>query len=95
MGGCQATPDSQERDTGMGDKHMAARNRRPKHFRLNPAKIKRAQRILNAAAQTEAIDRALESVISNDEANRLVNEANERFVKSGIDIKDVYGVLAS
>ncbi len=72
---------------------MAARNQRLKHFHLNPVKIKRAQRILSAATQTEAIDRALDLVISNYEANRLVYEANERFVKSGIDIKDVYGVL--
>ncbi len=68
---------------------MAARNRRLKHFRLDPVKIKRAQRILSAATQTEAIDRALDLVISNYEASRLVTEANERFVRNGIGIKDV------
>jgi hypothetical protein len=29
--------------------------------------------------------------ISEYESNRLAVEANERFVKSGIEIKDVYG----
>ena len=49
-----------------------ARTRSHKHFRLNAAKIKRAQKVLNAGTETEAI---------------------ERFVKSGIAVKDVYGTL--
>jgi hypothetical protein len=32
-------------------------------------------------------------VISEHERNRLVAEANERFVTSGIEIRDVYGTL--
>jgi hypothetical protein len=32
-------------------------------------------------------------VISEFERNRMAAEANERFVQSGIEIKDIYGVL--
>jgi len=70
-----------------------ADNRSHKHFRLDSAKIKRAQRVLRADTETEAVDRALDLVISEHERNRLTLEANDRFVKSGIKIKDVYGVL--
>ena len=73
---------------------MATGRTRPhKHFRLDPVKIKRAQRVLRADTETEAIERALDLVISEHERNRLATEANERFVSSGIDIKDVYGTL--
>jgi hypothetical protein len=69
------------------------RTRSHKHFRLDAAKIKRAQRVLRASTETEAIERALDLVISEHERNRLATAANERFVSSGIDIKDVYGTL--
>lgn len=72
-----------------------ARNRiAHKHFRLDAAKIKRAQRFLKTGTETEAVDRALDLVIAEHERNRLTREANERFVKSGIEIRDVYGKLA-
>jgi predicted nucleic acid-binding protein len=60
---------------------------------LDPVKIKRAQRVLRADTETEAIERALDLVISEHERNRLATEANERFVTSGIDVQDVYGTL--
>jgi hypothetical protein len=69
------------------------RTRAHKHFRLDPLKIKRAQKVLRAGTETEAIERALDLVISEHERNRLALEANERFVTSGIDIRDVYGSL--
>ncbi len=56
-------------------------------------KIKRAQRLLRAGTETETIDRALDKVIAEHERNRLTRKANERFVRSGIKIKDVYGKL--
>jgi hypothetical protein len=65
-----------------------------KHFRLNSAKIKRAQRVLKAPTETETIERALDAVIAEDEKNRITFAANERFFKSGVKIKDVYGKLA-
>ncbi len=69
------------------------RTRAHKHFRLDAVKIKRAQKVLQAGTETEAIERALDLVISEHERNRLAAEANERFVKSGISIKDVYATL--
>jgi hypothetical protein len=56
-------------------------------------KIKRAQKALRAKTETETIDRALDLVISEAQNHRLTLAANERFLRSGIEIKDVYGVL--
>jgi ribosomal 50S subunit-associated protein YjgA (DUF615 family) len=58
-------------------------------------KIKRAQKALRARTETETIERALDLVIAEHKRNRSVLEATERFVKSGIDIKDVYGTLSN
>jgi len=69
------------------------RNRAHKHFQLDTAKIKRAQKALRAKTETETIDRALDLAIAELESNRLAIEANERFLESGIEIKDVYGSL--
>jgi alkyl hydroperoxide reductase subunit AhpF len=80
---------------GEGTLMATARNRSHKHFQLDAVKIKRAQKALRAKTETEAIERALDLAIAVHESNRLVLEANERFIKSGIDIKDVYGTLGS
>ena len=65
-----------------------------KHFRLDANKIKRAQKVLGVATQTETIERALDEVIAESERNRLAHRANQRFLKSHIQISDVYGKLA-
>jgi len=70
-----------------------ARARSHKHFQLDAAKLRRAQRMLRADTETEAIERALDIVIAEHERNRLTIEANDRFVISGIDVKDSYGTL--
>jgi len=70
-----------------------ARKRAHKHFQLDALKIKRAQKILRAKTETEAIERALDLAIAEHERNRLALEATERFIKSGIDIKNVYDAL--
>ena len=62
-------------------------------IRLNVAKVKRAQKALGAKTETAAIERALDLVIAESERNRLAFEANERFIKSGVEIRDVYGKL--
>ena len=72
-----------------------AKNRSHKHFQLDSGKIKRAQKALHAKTETEAIERALDLVLAEQEKNRLALEATERFFKSGIEIKDVYGTLES
>jgi hypothetical protein len=64
-----------------------------KHFRLDSAKLKRAQKVLAAATETEAVDRALDLAISEYERNRLAAEANQKFLKSGVVIRDVLGAL--
>jgi hypothetical protein len=65
-----------------------------KHFQLDSVKIRRAQKVLRAKTQTETIERALDAVIAEHKRNQLTIDANERFLKSGIGIKDVYGKLA-
>jgi hypothetical protein len=65
-----------------------------KHFQLDPVKIRRAQKVLRAKTQTETIERALDIVIAEHKRNQLTIDANERFLKSGIGIKDMYGKLA-
>lgn len=72
----------------------ASSKRAHKHFQLDPAKIKRAQRALRARTETEAIERALDFAIAEHERNRLALAATERFLKSGIVIEDVYGKRA-
>jgi hypothetical protein len=64
-----------------------------KHFRLDPVKIKRAQGLLRARTETEALERARDPMTSERNSNRLTPEANERFVTSGIAVKDAYGTL--
>jgi hypothetical protein len=75
------------------DSMTPATKRSHKHFQLDSAKIKRAQRALHAKTETEAIERALDFAIAEHEKNRLALQATERFIKSGIEIKDVYGTL--
>jgi hypothetical protein len=48
---------------------------------------------LGASTETETIELALDLVISEHRSNRLVLEATERFIRSGVVIKDVYGNL--
>ena len=76
-----------------GNPVATAGTRSHKHFQLDSVKIKRAQKALQARTETEAIDRALDLAIAEHERNRLVLVATDRFVKSRIDIKDVYGTL--
>ena len=70
-----------------------ASTRAHKHFQLDTVKIKRAQKVFKAKTETEAIERALDFAIDEHEKNRLVDEAHERFVRSGVEIKDVFGKL--
>lgn len=70
---------------------MATRSH--KHFQLDSVKIKRAQKALRAKTETETIERALDLAIAEHRRNRLVLEATDRFIKSGIDVEDVYRAL--
>lgn len=64
-----------------------------KHYVLDEAKIQRAQKLLGTKTETETIERALEEVITERERNRAAWQAHERFLKSNVQIRDVYGVL--
>ena len=64
-----------------------------KHFRLDDMKLKRAQKALRAATETETVERALDMAIAEHRRNRLALDANRRFLDSGIAIQDVYGAL--
>ena len=64
-----------------------------KHFRLDTVKLKRAQKVLQAPTETEAIERALELVLSEHQRDRQAVEANQRFFRSGVTIRDVYRTL--
>jgi hypothetical protein len=64
-----------------------------KQFQLDTRKLKRAQKVLDAATESEAIELALDLAIAEHERNRLAAEANQRFLKSGIEIRDVYRAL--
>ena len=70
-----------------------AKKRAHKHFQLDAVKIKRAQKALRAATETETIERALDLAIAEEERNRRALAATERFIKSRIEIRDVYGTL--
>lgn len=64
-----------------------------KHFRLDSLKLKRAQRVLDAKTETEAVERALDLAISEHERSQLAAAANRKFLNSGIVIRDVFGTL--
>ncbi|MGE0126512.1 MAG: type II toxin-antitoxin system VapB family antitoxin [Blastocatellales bacterium] len=64
-----------------------------KSYRLDETTIKRAQRLLGASTETEAIEIALDEVITERERNRKVWTATERLLKSGIQVEDVFGRL--
>jgi S-adenosylhomocysteine hydrolase len=64
-----------------------------KHLILNQTKLSLAKKILGARTETETIERALDSVISESERNEKAVKANESFLKSKIEIKDVFGNL--
>jgi hypothetical protein len=66
---------------------------------LNQAKLKKAQKVLGAKTETEAIERALDSVIEENERNRRAWSAHERFLRAakgeGLQIDDAFGRLGT
>lgn len=64
-----------------------------KHFILDQAKIERARELLGTQTEKETIERALDEVIAERERDRRSWAAHERFLKSGVVVRDVYGVL--
>lgn len=75
------------------------KERRNKHLILNQDKLKKAQRVLGAKTETEAIERALDSVIDESERNERAWAAHEKFIRAavrdGLVIRDVFGRLGA
>ncbi len=64
-----------------------------KSYRLDEARIKRIQRLLGARTETEAIERAIDEIITEYERNKRAWAATEQLLKSGIEVVDVFGRL--
>jgi len=73
--------------------------RRNKHLILDQTKLKRAQEVLGAKTETEAIERALDYVIDEDERNRRARATHDRFLRAssreGLQIHDAFGRLGA
>lgn len=76
------------------EKATARRQIARKHLRLDAPKIKCAQRPLRTDTETETIERALDVAMDEYQGNRTARGASQRFLKSGIETRDVYGKLA-
>ena len=64
-----------------------------KGFALDPGKLRRAKRVLGTTRETETIERALDEIVEDARRNSRALKAHERFLKSGIQIDDVFGNL--
>lgn len=70
-----------------------ALEKKRKHLILNQAKLNLAKKILGTKSETETIEVALDSIISESEKNKKAAKATENFLKSKIEIRDVFGHL--
>lgn len=68
-------------------------DKKNKHLILNQGKINLAKKILGAKTETETIELALDLIISEEEKNKKAIKATENFLKSSIEIEDVFGNL--
>jgi cytochrome c-type biogenesis protein CcmH/NrfG len=60
---------------------MVTRMLKYKHMRLNQEKIERAKKILNAKTETEAMDKALDRVIQNDQDRSQRRKIMKRIIQ--------------
>jgi len=61
-----------------------------KHLILSQSKLTMAKKILGTRTETETIEKALDSIISEAEKNKIAFKTTEKLLKSGIVIKDVF-----
>ena len=68
---------------------------KPKHtqVQVDEAKLRRVQKLLGTSAADEAVDKALDEILTEHARNRIAWRAHNRLIESGIEIKDVYGVM--
>ena len=69
---------------------LASRCPRNKHLVLDQEKIDKARKLFKAKSDTEAIELALERAIAEQERISRSWKAHEDFIKSGIEIEDVF-----
>lgn len=67
---------------------MKPEQRARKQFILPVAKIKKAKKILSASTETEAVERALDLVIADEEIRQALLS-----MKGSCNLEDVYGRL--
>lgn len=63
---------------------QTATKKTAKHFRLDEAMIKNAQKILGSKTETEAIETALAEVIYQEKMRKLIEETAGRFKFEGL-----------
>jgi hypothetical protein len=68
-------------------------DKKNKHLILNQVKIDLAKEILGAKTETETIELALDSIITEEERNKKAFEIHEEFLASDARIEDVFGNL--
>lgn len=68
-----------------------ALEKKRKHLILSQAKLNLAKKILGTKSETETIEVALDTIISEAEKNKKAVKATENFLKSKIKIRDVFG----
>ena len=81
----------------VGDMGSGTSQCRNKHLILDQTKLRRGQKVLGAKTETEAVERALDYVIDEDERNRRAQAAHDRFLRAasrgGLQIHDAFGRL--
>lgn len=69
---------------------MQTRTAKRKNILIDQSKLTRAQRLLNARTETEAIDKALDQMLFGEEVMSSLTEASGR----GKKVKDIFGNLS-
>lgn len=77
----------------MANSRTTAKRAKSASVEIDEAKLKRAQKLLGAETETETVELALDEVIAERERNRRAWKATERLLRSGIQVKDVFGRL--
>lgn len=74
---------------------MAQPKNKPKRtqVQVDEAKLRRVQKLLGTDAADDAVDKALDEILTEHARNRLAWRAHNRLIESGLEIKDVYGVM--
>lgn len=66
---------------------------RQKQLLVDETKLRRVQKIFGVSTEAEAVERALDEVLTEHERNRLAWRAHQQFLKGDGEIKDVYGLF--